>query len=46
MIFTLKGILIISGDLFAKGVDPFFDIVENLLDFGILACLFFGMTMK
>ena len=46
MIFTLKGVFIISGDLFGKRVDPFFDIVENLLDFGILACLFFGMTMK
>ncbi|MFA5347544.1 MAG: hypothetical protein WC294_05365 [Methanoregula sp.] len=46
MIFTIKGVFIVSGDLFGKRVDPFFDIVENLLDFGILACLFFGMTMK
>lgn len=46
LIFTLKGVFIISGDLFIRRFDPFLDIIESLLDFGILACLFFGMTMK
>jgi cell division protein FtsW (lipid II flippase) len=46
LIFTLKGVFIVSGDFFGRRVHPLFDMVANLLDFGVLACLFFGMTMK
>jgi hypothetical protein len=46
LIFTLKGVFIITGDIFGGGVDPVFNIFANLLDFIVLACLFVGMTMK
>jgi hypothetical protein len=45
LLFALRGVFILSGDPFTLR-EPLFDIVANLLDFGVLACFFFGMTMK
>lgn len=44
-IFALKGILIIGGDLVSART-PAFDIIASLLDFAVLACIFFSITMK
>jgi hypothetical protein len=45
VLFALRGVFILSGDPFTLR-EPLFDIIANLLDFGVLACFFFGMTMK
>jgi hypothetical protein len=44
-IFALKGLLIITADIFASG-HSFFDIIASLLDFLVLACIFLSITMK
>lgn len=46
-IFALKGILIISGDMYLPVLQqPVFDILASLLDFLVLACIFLSITMK
>jgi hypothetical protein len=45
LLFAMRGVFILSGDPFTLR-QPLFDIVANLLDFGVLACFFLGMTMK
>jgi len=47
-IFALKGILIIFGELVFPAIllQPAFYVVSSLLDFLVLLCIFFSITMK
>jgi len=47
-IFALKGILIIFGEMIIPAIllQPAFFIISSLLDFLVLLCIFFSITMK